>query len=130
MRTRGVLSLAVTLAALALTACDGTRLLGPDAAQGIEGLVLIGPLCPVATPDNPCPDQPYQASIDVLDRGQNLVTRIESGSDGTFRVGLEPGLYILVPERGDPLPEAAEKVVDVQAGVWSPVTINFDTGIR
>ena len=115
---------------LALGACDSSKLPAPDAAQGIDGLVMRGPLCPVATSEDPCPDQPYQASIDILDRQQNLVTRVESGEDGTFRVGLEPGLYILVPEQGDPLPSAAEQVVDVQAGVWSSVTINYDTGIR
>ena len=115
---------------LTLANCDSDVLLGPDAAQGIEGTVLLGPLCPVATPDDPCPDQPYQTTIDVLDRSQNRVTTVESGADGTFRVGLEPGLYILVPEQGNPLPSAPEKVVNVQAGEWVSVTINYDTGIR
>jgi len=121
---------AAACAVLALWACDSSKLLGPDAPQGVEGLVLLGPLCPVASPDDPCPDRPYQAFIEILDRKQDRVTRVESAADGTFRVGLEPGLYILVPENGDPFPAAAEQVVDIQAGVWSEVTINFDTGIR
>ena len=121
---------ALTCIALALAACDSEALLGPDAAQGIDGLVMLGPQCPVATPDDPCPDLPYQATITILNRKQNVVTVVESGSDGTFRVGLEPGLYILSPEQGDPFPTATEKVVDVQAGVWATVTINYDTGIR
>lgn len=121
---------AVVCAVLALWACDSSKLLGPDAAQGIEGLVTLGPLCPVASPDQPCPDRPYQASINILDREQDQVTRVESDANGVFRVGLEPGLYILVPVNSDPFPAAAEQVVNVQEGVWSSVTIPFDTGIR
>jgi len=121
---------AVTCVALALAACDTTLLLGPDAAQGIDGLVMLGPLCPVATPENPCPDRPYQAFIDILDRDHNVVTSIQSDADGKFRVGLEPGLYIIAPEQGDPFPTATELAVNVGEGTWSSVTVNYDTGIR
>lgn len=121
---------AVTCMALALAACDPTLLLGPDAAQGIDGLVMLGPLCPVATSDNPCPDRPYQASIDILDRGHNVVTSIRSDADGKFRVGLEPGLYIIAPEQGDPFPVAKELAVNVAEGIWSSITVSYDTGIR
>lgn len=110
--------------------CGGSPLLGPDAAQGIDGTVLIGPMCPVASPDNPCPDQPYQATIQILDWGQKEITTVRSDADGHFRVGLEPGSYVVVPENGDPFPVASEKVVTVGDGVWSTVTINYDTGIR
>jgi len=40
---------------LTLSACGGDDLLGPDAAQGIEGIVLLGPQCPVQSLENPCP---------------------------------------------------------------------------
>lgn len=36
---------------LTLNACGTNDLLGPDAAQGIEGIVLLGPQCPVQTVD-------------------------------------------------------------------------------
>ena len=129
MTRRARIFVAVVLATV-VAACETSALLGPDAAQGIEGLVLLGPLCPVVTPENPCPDQPYQASVDVLDRAHGVVTRVQSGADGRFRVGLEPGLYVLVPLNGDPFPSAAEKAVTVQEGVWASVTINYDPGIR
>ena len=112
-------------------ACGGSEaLLGPDAPQGISGLVLLGPLCPVVSPDNPCPDQPYQAHIDVYEGGHR-VTTVESGNDGVFRVGLEPGTYRLHPlSSSSPLPRAQDQDVTVPAGTWVDVTVSYDTGIR
>jgi hypothetical protein len=115
---------------LALIACGTDELLGPNAAQGIEGTVLLGPQCPVQTADEPCPDRPYEAWIDVRTQGGNLVTRIKSGEDGRFRVGLRPGSYVLNPESGDPFPFASDLDVDVRKGAFTVVTVSFDTGIR
>jgi hypothetical protein len=118
-------------ALLLLAACGaGHGLLGPDAPQGIEGLVLLGPLCPVVTAEDPCPDRPYQATIEVLDADGDRVTSVRSDLDGRFRVGLEPGLYRLHPESGDPLPAAGDQDVEVRARAWSAVTVGYDTGIR
>jgi hypothetical protein len=120
----------LALVALALAACDSSKLLGPEAAQGIDGIVWIGPQCPVESPEDPCPDLPYVTTIEILDREQYLVTTLESGTDGKFRVGLEPGLYIIVPKQFDPYPIAAEQIASVSEGVWTAVTVNYDTGIR
>ena len=114
----------------ATSACGSGDLLGPDAQQGVEGVVLIGPQCPVQSTANPCPDLPYQASIYVRSRGGAFVTRVSSGADGTFRVGLRPGLYTLEPESGDPFPVAGPQDVEVVSDEYSQVTISFDTGIR
>ncbi|MEZ4417288.1 MAG: carboxypeptidase-like regulatory domain-containing protein [Gemmatimonadota bacterium] len=113
-----------------LPACDSDALLGPGAAQGIAGLVLIGPQCPVETEANPCPDLPHQATIEIREQGGAFVTNVRSGSDGTFRVGLRPGAYTLRPESGRPLPTAADQDVTVVAGSYTEVTIHYDTGIR
>lgn len=113
-----------------IAACGTGSPLASDARQGIDGLVLIGPQCPVQTVDDPCPDLPYQASIDVRVRGGALITRVTSGADGTFRVGLSPGSYTLEPEEGDPFPTAAAQEVDVFQNQYTEVTISFDTGIR
>ena len=91
---------------------------------------MLGPMCPVAQVSDPCPDQPYQAWIDIDDAGGRHVTRIQSDTEGAFRVGLEPGSYLLHPESGDPLPRASDRQVDVAAGAYTAVTIDFDTGIR
>ena len=110
--------------------CGSTDLLGPDAAQGIEGLALIGPQCPVVRVDDPCPDLPHEASIEIRDGKGDTVTRVRSGEDGRFVVGLRAGLYLLVPESGHPFPSASEQEVEVVVGVFTQVTVSFDTGIR
>ncbi len=115
---------------LVLGGCGEGDLLGPDAAQGIEGIALRGPMCPVQTLEDPCPDAPHQAWVAVRRVGGGLVTRFRTGEDGRFRVGLLPGRYTLDPESGDPFPVAGEQEAEVLAGIWTEVTISFDTGIR
>ena len=117
-------------ALIGLAACDPGDLLGPDATQGIEGVALLGPLCPVHSEQDPCPDRPYQAWVTVRDSGGRFVTRFPTGPDGRFRVGLRPGRYSLDPESGDPFPVASEQDVDVVERVYTEVVISFDTGIR
>ena len=113
-----------------LAACSEDDLLEPGAAQGIEGIVLLGPQCPVQTLEDPCPDLPYEAWINVRSAAGESVTRIRSGEDGRFRIGLRPGQYVLNPESGDPFPVAGEQDVEVGAGAYVEVVISFDTGIR
>lgn len=124
-------SRACTLAVLALVvgAC-GNSLLGPGARQGIEGVVWIGPQCPVQSASDPCDDLPYEVGIEVRSREGVRVTRFRSDSEGRFRVGLFPGFYTLIPDNGDPFPVAEEQEVVVLQDSFTPVTINFDTGIR
>lgn len=115
---------------LALTACGTIAVLGPGAPQGIEGIVLLGPQCPVQSLENPCPDLPHEAWIDVRSADGDSLTRIRSGPDGRFRVGLRPGQYVLDPESGNPFPIAGEQEVEVGDGVYTEVIVNLDTGIR
>lgn len=125
---RGVTPVLVLL--VGVTACGDAALLGPDADQGVEGIALLGPQCPVQSEANPCPDLPYAASIVILDEDDDPVTHVDAGSDGRFRVGLRPGRYTLVPVSGQPFPTASPQAVDVPAGEWPSVTVQFDTGIR
>ena len=127
------------LAAFALIAaqCGGN---GKPLTSGIEGLVTIGPMCPVEQIDTPCPDQPYQATIVVKDHRGVEVERIESGEDGTFSVALAPSEYTLlshsyeeggVPYVGEPhVRIASEQQVEVREGLYTHVEVQFDSGIR
>jgi len=130
-RTQFAWGLAVLVWTVSAAGCaDAPGLLGPDALQGVDGLVLLGPLCPVASESDPCPDSPYQAQIDILDHQRRFVGRVQSGEDGRFRAGLRPGNYVLRPKSGNPFPRGGEESVEVVEGLYTSVTIHFDTGIR
>jgi hypothetical protein len=112
-------------------ACTTTTLKTPSAGSGIEGLVTIGPMCPVEREDSPCPDQPYEATIVIDDAEGHEVRRVTSDAAGRFRVALPPGTYMLVPEVPESrLPYAGEQTVEVTAGRYTQVTIEYDSGIR
>ena len=92
-------------------------------------------MCPVQTIDDPCPDQPYQAWIEVLSSSGALVTSVFSDAGGEFRIGLRPGTYVVRPEANRRMgpsryPIASEQTVVVERGLFTQVHVSFDTGIR
>ena len=118
------------LSALAIffIACSSTPT--PPADTGVAGQILIGPRCPVVQEDTPCPDQPYQATLTVLDQSGQPVAQFKSDAQGKFRVSLSPGVYTLRPESSDNFTRAAEQSVVVTSGQYTLVTITYDSGIR
>jgi hypothetical protein len=118
------------IAILSAVACGAGDLLGPGAPQGIEGTVLLGPQCPVQIVNDPCPDLPFQAWIQVRELDGRPLARIRSEKDGTFRIGLRPGSYLLDPDSGDPYPHAEDLEVTVLKGRFTSAIIHFDTGIQ
>jgi hypothetical protein len=104
-----------------------------DSTSGIEGMILISPVCPVErNPPLPeCAPRPYQATISVKTAdGIHEVAQFTSDKDGHFSVALDPGKYLLAPSNGDPYPRAPSQVVRVEAHKFTPVTINYDSGMR
>jgi hypothetical protein len=132
---RAVILAAICLLALVSIAasCSGND--GADGVpldSGIQGLVTIGPVCPVEQANSPCPDKTYAATIVVEDLDDNEVARAQSGEDGRFRVNLWPGRYTIVPHspnEGAP-PQAPEQQVEVRVGEYTQVAIQYDSGIR
>lgn len=117
-------------------ACSNTGTVGPDDLKvtdsGITGTVMIGPLNPVSH-QNSAPDTaPLAATIQVKDAQDNLVATTESAEDdGTFRLTLPPGTYTLIPQAFEQIyPRASPQEVVVEAGLFTQVTIDYDTGIR
>jgi hypothetical protein len=103
----------------------------PDGTSGIEGIVLLGPMCGGPVPsDNSCPDKPYQTTITVLGGQREQITQTQSDAAGLFRVPLAPGTYTLVPKVEGRYPTAGEQTVQVVAGQYTKVEIHYDTGIR
>lgn len=124
---------ASVVAALALAgtlaACGGEA----PADSGVEGMVLLGPQCPVVQEGVPCPDKPFAAEIRVVEAGSgDLVATVRSSADGRFRVRLAPGDYVLEPvspgESGLPFGKPVD--VTVRAHSFTQVSVTFDTGIR
>jgi hypothetical protein len=83
------------------------------------------------TPEDPCPDAPYSATLAVLDEQQRQVALVTSGEDGLYRVALGPGSYTILPQSPpEGLPAAPPVEAEVVEGRWTRVDIAYDTGIR
>jgi hypothetical protein len=119
---------------ISLCACSQTSpsTPNPTLTSGIQGTVSQGPMCPGPIPigNNPCPDQPFQTSITILDSFGKQVSKLQTDEAGYFKIQLTPGTYILHPEPGSPFPIASDQMVVVTDGQYIPVTIIYDTGIR
>jgi hypothetical protein len=118
---------------LCLTACSAAG--GSELHSGIAGRIVAGPTCPVemVPPQPACAPRPLAASLRVRRTGSSRSRLVKSGSDGRFRILLEPGTYVvraLSEGRSSfPRPPAPQRVV-VHAGRLSHITIMYDTGIR
>jgi hypothetical protein len=98
--------------------------------SGIEGQVLLGPICPVVQQGQECPDQPYPATLTVTDRNGILLTQFQTDEQGRFQVSLVPGEYILHPESPNGLPFAGDQSFVVETGRYIQITVHYDSGIR
>lgn len=117
----------VVMAGALLAACAG----GPPPDSGVEGQVWIGPMCPVVQAGTECPDAPFAAVLEVENGAGRTVARGESDGDGSFRIPLAPGDYVLVPQSGEGgMPWAEPVEVRVAAGEWTFVEVHYDSGIR
>lgn len=108
----------------------------------VRGDVLVGPQCPVVHDNEPCPDRPLSAPIEVrraldADRANaskgRVVRRLTADHDGEFRISLPPGSYWfigLAPGEA-PLPRPPEPVlVHLEPAGREQITLNYDSGIR
>jgi len=102
------------------------------AGSGIQGQALMGPMCPVVRIDEPCPDQPVQANVDVLNVDcTQKISDFTTDADGRFRVALPPGEYCLLPRPGaGGFPFGKPQNVVVEENAYTAVIISLDTGIR
>jgi hypothetical protein len=118
----------LVLAALLLSACASVNPTPTD--SGVEGQVFVGPMCPVVQDGQDCPDQPYQATLTVNSPTGERIVQVQTEKDGTFKIPLPPGEYILHPESPNVMPFAQEQPFVVEAGTFTQVTVNYDSGIR
>jgi hypothetical protein len=98
--------------------------------SGIEGQVLVGPMCPVVQQGQECPDQPYPATLTVNGLNGVPIAQFRSDDQGRFQVMLVPGEYILHPESPNGLPFAGDQSFTVETGRYTQITVHYDSGIR
>lgn len=98
--------------------------------SGVEGQVLIGPLCPVVQVGQECPDQPYQTTLVVNNSNGREIAKVQTDEDGHFKILLEPGEYILHPESPNVMPSVGEQTFSVEPDKFTQVTVIYDSGIR
>lgn len=125
---------ATTAGILLLAGCGAD---GPAArAQtGVTGVVHLGPQCPVETADDPCDDQPAaHVTVTVAEQlpgdsyaAGKVVAQATTKSDGTFRIAVAPGDYVVTADAGMSCELMDAHVVEV---AYSKVDIPCDTGIR
>jgi hypothetical protein len=119
---------ATCVAALASVEVTGGASAGPS--SGLSGHVLYGPTCPVQRIGQRC-ERPYRATIRVLrEPTRTLAATTRSATDGTFRVRLAPGRYLLEPQSGRPFPTSRPQTVTAHPHRYTNVTIRYDSGIR
>jgi hypothetical protein len=123
----------VALAAFVAVACGSDATAPADGDQGIRGVVVLGPTCPVETEASPCPDRPMQGvTIRVLRDGTPLDVTATSDPSGRFQVRVPPGDYMLeaVVPPGGPGMFAKPIQVTVSPGAFVEVTVRVDSAIR
>ena len=98
--------------------------------SGIEGQVLIGPMCPVVQAGQECPDQPYQATLTVKNRDGLQIVQFQTDEQGRFSVPLVPGEYILHPESPNGIPFPSDQSFIVGTGRYTQLIVHYDSGIR
>jgi hypothetical protein len=100
--------------------------------SGVEGVVTIGPTCPVqSVGDSACDDKPISAHLVILDNGGRKITETVSRKDGTFTLFLYPGEYVISePPSSKSLPRLSPKEITVVNNKMLAVSVSFDSGIR
>jgi hypothetical protein len=122
--------LPILAAFVLLASCrgDATDELPSPADSGIRGTVTAGPQCPVVQAGSPCPDVPWEGTIDITE-GSDVVATVSTFDDGRFAVALDPGTYQVQPVVTGP-GTAPPVTVDVPGQGYAEVALTVDTGIR
>ena len=122
------LKLAIGVLILVLATCS---IYSPTPrGSGIEGQVLMGPMCPVVQQGQECPDQPYQATLTVKSPSGVQIVQIQTDTQGRFQIPLVPGEYILHPESPDGAAFASDQTFVVEAGRYIQLNVTYERGSR
>ena len=122
--------LPILAAVVLLASCrgDATNELPSPADSGIRGTVTAGPQCPVALENAPCPDVPWNGTVNIIS-GPDVIASVSTFDDGRFAVALDPGTYRVQPIVTGP-GMAPSVTVNVPGQGYAEISLTVDTGIR
>jgi hypothetical protein len=102
-----------------------------EITTGLEGHVYRSPVNPVEI-EGQINYAPFSALFHVYNIDENRIESFTSSTDGSFKVMLLPGNYIIIPDKTAPLMGAQFQIKEVKIvaiGITN-LDLNFDTGIR
>ncbi|MBI5225605.1 hypothetical protein HY989_07100 [Candidatus Micrarchaeota archaeon] len=103
--------------------------------SGIEGTVMLGPICPVMRdpPQEECKDKPFetQLALTTVDGTQKILA-FNSDSNGKFSIEIAAGEYAISSSDATKMfPRCVSNgIIKVVENSVAKVEINCDTGIR
>ena len=115
-----------------LVSCAKSATPGGTPSSGIQGIVTVGPQCPVVQAESPCPDTPFKGKVQVSQSGKGVLAQVQADAIGGYRFALAPGTYVVepvLPGSGGP-PTALPRTVVVHADAFTQADLSVDTGIR
>ena len=101
------------------------------AGTGIRGVVTLGPACPVETVNSPCPDTSFRGDV-MATASDGTTTTVATDAQGGFAMDLREGTYVVtaIAPNGSGPPTPIPQTVRVDAGAYTQVTLEVDSGIR
>jgi hypothetical protein len=105
---------------------------GTSDSSGIVGRVIMFPMSPVESGGSPGPTKGVQTTVAIESSDGERIEHVRTDPDGTFRITLEPGDYVLsaMPPASDPHLVPRPASAKVEPGTFVRVTVVLDTRLR
>ncbi len=117
--------LVTALVALALMAGAA----GGAVRSGLKGVVLIDPAFPVCRVGVPCTKPARYVSL-TFSRQSRVVASTRTGADGSYRITLKPGTYVVAAPKQRVGSQLDPHRVAVCTGRYRRVVFKLDIGIQ
>jgi hypothetical protein len=101
-----------------------------SASSGVDGIIAVGPTCPVQQINAHCLNQPVSTTVQLLDGAGRTVARGRSNAGGHYTLRAAAGDYVLLATSTSPGNGCPRTQVTVVAGRWTDASILCDSGIR
>ena len=100
-----------------------------ETSSGIYGIATVGPTCGGPQKEDQECISFYEGIIVVKNQSdQKIVTKFETSTDGSFRVSLPPGVYVLETDSNNP-PPFLSQMIEVKPYEFSEIVITLGSGM-